>query len=99
MHGCFLFSGSDDGSLRMWNLLMPSEGYELVELGPSSHSSPVVTLEVLPHVGFVVSASVDGSIILWDYTDSDDPINATSYGKVVHRIQYALPWTSHDCFS
>lgn len=87
MHGCFLFSGSDDASLRMWNLLVPSEAYELVELGPSSHSSPIVTLEVLPRVGLVVSASADGGIVLWDYTDSDDPSNATSYGKVAHRIQ------------
>ncbi|OWZ06541.1 hypothetical protein PHMEG_00021191 [Phytophthora megakarya] len=94
LHGCFLFSGSDDTLLRMWNMFNPSETYELGVLRPpsspssSGSGSPIVCLDVAPFRGLVLSAAADGTLIVWDYTSLEDESAFDAYGKIVFRTKY-----------
>ncbi|GMF11261.1 unnamed protein product [Phytophthora lilii] len=89
LHGCFLFSGSDDTLIRMWNMFNLPETYELGVLRPpsspssSGSGSPIVCLDVVPMRGLVLSAAADGTLIIWDYTCFDDENAFDAYGKVV----------------
>lgn len=96
MHGWFLFSGSEDTLICMWNLLALSDTYELGMLRPpfatssTGTSSPIVSLDVVSMFGLVVSAAADGTVLVWDYSafESDEDFNA--YGKIVYRNKYVL---------
>lgn len=93
VHGCFLFSGSDDLLLRMWNMFNVSETYELGILRPpcspssSGTSSPIVVLDVVPFRGLVVSAAADGTLIIWDYKTFEDEKSFDAYGQIVFRAK------------
>ncbi|CEG35956.1 Cdc4 and related F-box and WD-40 proteins [Plasmopara halstedii] len=93
MHGCVLFSGSDDTLLRMWNILSPGETYELGVLRPpnskssSGSESPIVCLDPVPGRGLVLSGAADGTIIVWDYTTFEDQSAYDAYGKIVFRYK------------
>lgn len=94
VHGCFLFSGSDDTLLRMWNMCNLPETYELGVLrhptstSSSGSSSPIVCLDVTPMRGLVLSAAADGTLIVWDYTTCEDESAFDAYGKIVFRAKY-----------
>ncbi|KAE9352085.1 hypothetical protein PR003_g4558 [Phytophthora rubi] len=94
VHGCFLFSGSDDTLLRMWNMFNLPETYELGVLRPpsspssSGSGSPIVCLDVVPMRGLVLSAAADGTLIVWDYTTFEDESAFDTYGKMVFRAKY-----------
>lgn len=94
MHGWFLFSGSEDTLIRMWNLVTLSETYELGVLRPpfatssTGTSSPIVSLDVVPMFGFVVSAAADGTMLVWDYGAFEGNEDFDAYGKIVYRNKY-----------
>ncbi|KUF72081.1 Myosin heavy chain kinase B [Phytophthora nicotianae] len=93
LHGCFLFSGSDDTLLRMWNMFNLPETYELGVLRPpsspssSGSGSPIVCLDVVPYRGLVLSAAADGTLIVWDYTTFEDENTFDAYGKIVFHTK------------
>ncbi|KAE9116654.1 hypothetical protein PF010_g8880 [Phytophthora fragariae] len=93
VHGCFLFSGSDDTLLRMWNMFNLPETYELGVLHPpsspssSGSGSPIVCLDVVPMRGLVLSAAADGTLIVWDYTTFEDESAFDANGKMVFRAK------------
>ncbi|RLN20838.1 hypothetical protein BBJ28_00000996 [Nothophytophthora sp. Chile5] len=98
LHGCFLFSGSDDTLLRMWNVFHLTETYELGILRPPSSASssgsgsPIVCLDVMPLRGLVCSAASDGTLLVWDYKAFEDCNAFDAYGKIVFRAKYvSLP--------
>ncbi|KUF97256.1 hypothetical protein AM588_10011340 [Phytophthora nicotianae] len=94
LHGCFLFSGSDDTLLRMWNMFNLPETYELGVLRPpsspssSGSGSPIVCLDVVPYRGLVLSAAADGTLIVWDYTTFEDENTFDAYGKIVFHTKW-----------
>lgn len=98
MHGCFLFSSSDDLLLRMWNLVDPSDPYELGVLRPpvasvsypssSGSDSPIICLDVIQPSGLILSAAVDGTLLVWDYSTFEDERAFKAYGKIVFRAKY-----------
>ncbi|ETO64979.1 hypothetical protein F444_17638 [Phytophthora nicotianae P1976] len=110
LHGCFLFSGSDDTLLRMWNMFNLPETYELGVLRPpsspssSGSGSPIVCLDVVPYRGLVLSAAADGTLIVWDYTTFEDENTFDACGKIVfhtngwlRQVPYVLARPqSHD---
>ncbi|EQC29715.1 hypothetical protein SDRG_12487 [Saprolegnia diclina VS20] len=63
--GSFLFSGSEDASIKIWNVLDPHAAYEVGYL--HAHASPVRDLVVLPQTGYVVSCAHDGKVRVWNY--------------------------------
>ncbi len=62
--GNMIISGSDDWTLRVWDLVSTSMICVAVL---ESHSAPITTMKMLPQIGFLVSAGQDGKVILWDY--------------------------------
>lgn len=94
MHGWFLFSGSDDALVRMWNLVGLSSTYEIGALRPpfanstTGTGSPIVGVDVVPGAGLVVSAAADGSVVIWDYGAFEDNEDFDAYGKVVYRNRF-----------
>uniref|UniRef100_K3WYU0 Uncharacterized protein n=1 Tax=Globisporangium ultimum (strain ATCC 200006 / CBS 805.95 / DAOM BR144) TaxID=431595 RepID=K3WYU0_GLOUD len=102
MHGWFLFSGSDDTWLRMWNVFNVTNPYELGTLRPpfstssSGSGSAIVGIDVVPMLGYVVSAFADGTILVWDYgafeSDSDGGDGGScdfdAYGKIMYRNKH-----------
>lgn len=98
MHGCFLFSGSDDLLLRMWNMIDPIDPYELGVLRPpssppaplsssSGSDSPIVSLDVIQPTGLILSAAADGTLLVWDYSSFEDERAFEAYGKIVFRAK------------
>ena len=61
----FLFSGSEDRSIRIWNMAEICEPYELSVL--DAHAESVRDIMILPTHGHLVSCSFDGCIKVWDY--------------------------------
>lgn len=96
MHGGFLFSGSDDALVRMWNLVHFASPYELGVLRPpfatstTGSGSPIVGVDVVPMRGLVVTAAADGSVLVWDYGVFEGSDDYDAYGKVVYRNKYVL---------
>ncbi|KAL4110788.1 WD repeat-containing protein 49 [Phytophthora ramorum] len=77
----------------MWNMFDLSETYELGDLRPpsspssSGSGSPIVCLDVVPFLGFVLSGAADGTLIIWDYTAFEDENAFDAYGKIVFRAK------------
>ncbi|TYZ64709.1 hypothetical protein PybrP1_011062 [[Pythium] brassicae (nom. inval.)] len=94
MHGWFLFSGSDDTLVRMWNLVGLATTYGIGTLRPrfgsstSGTGSPIVGVDVVPEVGLVVSAAADGSVVVWDYGGFEGNEDFDAYGKIVYRNRH-----------
>eukprot|EP00428_Durinskia_dybowskii_P008924 CAMPEP_0170298972 /NCGR_PEP_ID=MMETSP0116_2-20130129/49679_1 /TAXON_ID=400756 /ORGANISM="Durinskia baltica, Strain CSIRO CS-38" /LENGTH=749 /DNA_ID=CAMNT_0010550661 /DNA_START=19 /DNA_END=2264 /DNA_ORIENTATION=+ len=59
--GNFLFSGSTDRSVLIWET---SQGYQLKRV--QMHNASIQALLVVPHSGVVVSCAFDGRVVLWD---------------------------------
>lgn len=99
MHGWFLFSGSDDTLVRMWNLVGLATAYGVGTLrlpfssSTSDTGSPIVGVDVVPEVGLVVSATADGSVVVWDYGGFEGDEDFDAYGKIVYRNRCVLPGT------
>lgn len=96
LHGWFLFSGSEDTLIRMWNLVNLADTYELGVLRPPFASSStgtcsaIVSLDVIPMLGYVISAAVDGTVLVWDYGSFQSNEDFDAYGKVVYRSKYVF---------
>ncbi|DBA04647.1 TPA: hypothetical protein N0F65_012230 [Lagenidium giganteum] len=92
MHGCFLFSGSEDTSIRIWNLFELEEAYQLQRLQMPASVAPFPTtiacLDVVEDSAAIFSATVDGNIVLWDYTTYEDEHDFKSFGKVLFRTRH-----------
>ncbi|GBG24418.1 Bromodomain and WD repeat-containing protein 1 [Hondaea fermentalgiana] len=68
----FVISGSDDGSVRVWNLANLREGYGIAVF--SAHQASVRAMVVLSGqlgAANLVTCSFDGAIRVWDYTGAD----------------------------
>eukprot|EP00743_Colponemidia_sp_Colp-15_P004981 GILK01005367.1.p1 GENE.GILK01005367.1~~GILK01005367.1.p1 ORF type:complete len:818 (+),score=111.10 GILK01005367.1:64-2517(+) len=62
LDGNYLFSGSEDQTIRVWET---ANKYHLYTL--KSHTAPVTDLLVIPDTGYVVSCSFDATIVVWKY--------------------------------
>jgi WD40 repeat protein len=97
-HGCFLLTGSDDTTVRIWNCINLTDPYELGvlrspgERSSSGSGSAIVAVDIVPDSGGVLCAAADGTITIWDYTDCDDMdcSDYDSYGRLVSRTQYVV---------
>uniref|UniRef100_A0A7S4KMP1 Uncharacterized protein n=1 Tax=Guillardia theta TaxID=55529 RepID=A0A7S4KMP1_GUITH len=68
--GNFLFTGSDDHSIKIWDM----SGNLLIRvLGESSngHSDSIRKMLIMETEGFLVSLSVDNELKLWNYTKAE----------------------------
>ncbi|MEW5314577.1 MAG: hypothetical protein WDW38_006061 [Sanguina aurantia] len=110
LDGNFLFSGSEDATIRVWDTVPARVGSgdpasaSSRHLLPSSaslrvlhgHTRCVTGLEVLPRTGHLLSCSLDGSLRRWDYVT----------GEVLHIHQHvseefrclALRWDKAEVF-
>jgi len=68
----FVISGSDDTTVRVWNLCVVHDGYQVSIL--RGHTSSIRDLIILPscHQGNLVTCSADKTIKVWDYTLDND---------------------------
>ena len=82
----FLFSGSEDRSIRIWNMADICEPYELCVL--DAHSESVRDIMILPMHGHLVSCSFDGSIKVWDYGFSQE---AEKAGHTLKEFRHVPP--------
>ncbi|KAJ1494638.1 quinon protein alcohol dehydrogenase-like superfamily [Baffinella frigidus] len=65
----FLFTGSDDASIRIWDV----QGSFLIttlDAKAGGHSDAVKLLLILPKEGYLVSLGVDMILKVWDYTQA-----------------------------
>ncbi|TMW66445.1 hypothetical protein Poli38472_004210 [Pythium oligandrum] len=98
-HGSFVFSGSDDSLLRIWNCFHIADPYELGVLRPpgvtssSGTASPIIAIDVVPESGAVLSGAADGTIIVWGYKDFEDSFESDfdAYGKILFRSRLNYP--------
>jgi WD40 repeat protein len=67
----FLFSGSDDKTIRVWNLVHVDEPYQLSVI-QHAHLKPIQDILILEDTGHLVSCSFDGKIRVWDWGHEDD---------------------------
>ena len=58
----FIVSGSEDTTVRIWNLLQKSQEAVL-----EGHTSDVLTVTVTSDDKFIISCSVDKSIRIWNF--------------------------------
>ncbi|KAF0699348.1 Aste57867_10064 [Aphanomyces stellatus] len=80
--GAFLFSGSDDCSIKIWNVLDPRSAYELGFI--QAHAMSVRDLIVLPPLGHLVSCAYDGKIRVWNYQSCGSYGN---YASLIHEFK------------
>lgn len=60
----FLFSGSEDGDIIIWNIRFLTETYKLCKY--QCHDCSIRCITILDN-GFIMSAAFDGKINVWDY--------------------------------
>lgn len=81
MDANFLFSGSEDKTIRIWDALPacpvgtklssnPFQGGTLLKT-LEGHKGTITGLDVLASSGHLVSCSIEGSIMVWDYITGD----------------------------
>jgi len=63
----YLFSGSDDKTIRVWNTFLHYELYVL----PQYHEEPIRAIMMLPDSGFLVSCAGDNKILIWSYQEQE----------------------------
>jgi len=93
LDGNFLVSGSQDKSIRIWNLLAQDEEDSQVKQLPG-HRRTVEDLLVIASSGHVVSCATDGHIKCWDYTSEElvyeievqEELLCIEYKKSTHQI-------------
>ena len=79
-YGHHLFSGSDDGAVRMWRV--ESEASVVLVKRFQGHRLAIVSLDMLD--GFLYSGSIDGTIRRWDFSSfitlppQPDPTSTTT---------------------
>lgn len=68
--GTFIVSGSEDGSVYLWDLQSKAIVQKL-----DAHSAPVVGIDAHPSANIIASSSIspDNSIILWAIPEDDPP--------------------------
>ncbi len=66
----FLFSGSEDNTIRIWNCSSFQDSYCLSTL--AAHTESVRDILILPDLGHLVSCAGDGLIRVWDYSATSD---------------------------
>jgi WD40 repeat protein len=95
----FLFSGSDDSTIRIWNISTlgsTSRGREAKGTAGSggayclsvlqAHADPVRDMLIIADLGYLVSCAFDGRIKVWDYNAYDEATGET--GKVVKEYRH-----------
>ncbi|KAJ4456856.1 putative Protein will die slowly [Paratrimastix pyriformis] len=75
----FVVSGSEDGMVHVWNL----QTRECVQR-LRGHSAPVIAVSVHPTQPCIASASLDGTVRVWQHPDSATP--------VTHQVMAAADW-------
>ena len=60
----FLFSGSEDSTIKVWDLISLKLVNELI-----SHTNRINSIVLLPKKNFLISCSWDTTIIIWNLTD------------------------------
>jgi len=72
--------GSEDKTIRIWNISNLGDGYEIRML--SGHNGSVRDITIIPDYedAPLVSCSNDGTIKLWNYADED--------GKVLRQFEH-----------
>lgn len=80
----FLFSGSDDKSIRMWNVTNINDAYE-VTCFENAHSRPIRDLKILDNLGYLVSCAFDGLLKIWNYEYDTE---TGEMGKVVQQFEH-----------
>lgn len=73
LDGNVLFSGSDDGSIRLWDTL---SGTALATI-QDAHAGPVAVLAIMD--GRLVSGGADGRVAVRDYAEADRPVQEFVY--------------------
>ena len=67
----FLFSGSDDLTIRVLNLVHVSEAYQLSVI-QHAHTCPVQDILILEDTGHLVSCAFDGKLKVWDWGHEEE---------------------------
>ena len=75
LDGNFLFSGSEDFSVKVWDTVPSREGGGLSHFGGGStlvktlvgHKRTVTSVEIEPSSGYLLSCGMDGLLNIWDY--------------------------------
>ena len=80
----FLFTGSDDGSILIWNLTSVEEAYQLSSI--CAHTSSVRSLCFVEAVCYLVSCASDGYIRVWNY--NEEGTNSSHCGKLVEETHH-----------
>ncbi len=76
--GTTLVTGSDDRTVRLWNLKNPKKVAKLQLLGPLDNRVSRVAVGRGPgHTEVLAAADIDGSTTLWDITNPDQPRKLT----------------------
>eukprot|EP00658_Telonema_sp_P-2_P002120 TRINITY_DN10801_c0_g1_i6.p2 TRINITY_DN10801_c0_g1~~TRINITY_DN10801_c0_g1_i6.p2 ORF type:complete len:440 (-),score=108.37 TRINITY_DN10801_c0_g1_i6:178-1497(-) len=93
LDGNFLVSGSQDRTIKLWNLLSEHQETHLVKTLPG-HRRTIEDLLVLAQSGHLVSCATDGHIKCWDYTAEtvlheiklEEEFLCMDYKKSTHQI-------------
>ncbi|MFX1515055.1 MAG: hypothetical protein ACFFC6_02020 [Promethearchaeota archaeon] len=84
--GNIIASGSEDGTIRLWNV---SNGAELPISPLSDHSSWVTSVVFSPDGKILASGSIDGAIKLWNCTTGKVLLNLTEAAVYVQSIAFS----------
>eukprot|EP00899_Mesostigma_viride_P020246 jgi/Mesvir1/28222/Mv04771-RA.1 len=66
----FLFSGSEDCSIRIWNTVTESYTGTFIK-ALQGHSKTVTALTMLTDTGQLLSCSLDGKLLIWNYSQGE----------------------------
>jgi WD40 repeat protein len=67
-----ILSGSEDGSIKRWNILAKNPTEALIETLPSHHHSGVHIINVLIPQKLLVTGSKDGAIAVWNWNNKEN---------------------------